>query len=410
MLTALVAAFLGGLILNLMPCVFPVVSLKAFGLLHHQGNGAAARREGAGFMVGVVVTMLALAGVLLAARASGAAIGWGFQLQQPIVISVLALVMLGAALNLFGLFEFGLALQRAGSGTSERGGFIGAALTGALAIVVATPCTGPFMAGAVGYALVQPPAVAMAIFLALAIGFAAPFTLISWNPALARWLPRPGAWMAVLKQALAFPMLGAFAWLAWVLSRQAGANALGTLLACGVALGFVGWLYGLAQRRRLSGKPHRLMYAVVALGLVLITPALAGLRTMPADAPSKQVAAAFSPVAWSPQQIAAQRGKGKAIFVNFTASWCITCQVNDKAALSTQAVKDEIARTGTIYMVADSTNYDDRIEAAIDSFGRGGLPLYVVYPADGGAPRLLPQLLSPSIVIAALDQASGSGR
>lgn len=209
MLTAIAAAFLGGLILNLMPCVFPVISLKALSLIRHHDKPAHARAEGLAFLLGVVVTMLALVGVLLLARAGGASVGWGFQLQSPMVIALLILVMLASALNLFGVFEIGLSLQRAGEVGGNRGGLVGSALTGALAIVVATPCSAPFMASAVGYALTQPPAVSLVIFIALALGFAAPFTLIAFFPVLARVLPAPGAWMMTLKHGLAFPMLGA---------------------------------------------------------------------------------------------------------------------------------------------------------------------------------------------------------
>lgn len=404
MLTALFAAFLGGIILNFMPCVFPVVSLKAFGLLRHDGNTASARSEGLAFLLGVVVTMMLLAGILLAARAGGAAVGWGFQLQSPLVISLLALVILGAALNLLGVFEVGLSLQRAGEISVGRGAFVRSALTGALAIIVATPCSAPFMASAIGYALTQPPTVALAIFFALALGFSAPFTLISLFPALAKRLPRPGAWMNVLKHALAFPMLGAFAWLVWVLAQQAGMTALGVMLAGSVALSFAAWLYGIAQRRQLAGQGYRVMYAVTAALIVAILLPLPGIMKPAATA---DVMASTATVKWTPQAVAEQRGHGKAIFVNFTASWCITCQVNDKTSLSTQAVKEAMARTGTLYMVADSTKFNPDVDDALSQFGQGGLPLYVVYPADGGAPKVLPQVLTPTIVVNALNQASG---
>lgn len=404
MLTALFAAFLGGIILNFMPCVFPVISLKAFGLLRHDGDTASARSEGLAFLFGVTVTMMALAGILLAARAGGAAVGWGFQLQSPLVISLLALVILGAALNLLGVFEVGLSLQRAGEISVGRGAFVRSALTGALAIIVATPCSAPFMASAIGYALVQPAAVSLAIFFALALGFAAPFTLISLFPALAKRLPRPGAWMNILKHALAFPMLGAFAWLVWVLAQQAGTTALGVLLAGSVLLSFAGWLYGIAQRRQLAGRGYRVMYAVTAVLLAAILAPLPGVMKPVASA---DTAANVAPVKWTPQAVAEQRGHGKAIFVNFTASWCITCQVNDKTSLSTQAVKEALARTGTLYMVADSTKFNPDVDDALSQFGQGGLPLYVVYPADGGAPKVLPQVLTPSIVVNALNQAAG---
>lgn len=407
MLTAILAAFLGGVILNFMPCVFPVISLKALGIMRHQGNSASARTEGLGFLAGVIFTMMVLAAVLLALRAGGTAVGWGFQLQSPLVISILALIILGAALNLLGVFEVGLSLQRAGEISLGRGAFVRSALTGALAIIVATPCSAPFMAGAIGYALVQPPAVSLAIFLSLALGFAAPFTVVSLFPAIARRLPRPGAWMDFLKKGLAFPMLGAFAWLVWVLAQQAGTAALAALLACAVIVSFAAWLYGIAQRRRYQGQSYKILLAfTVAFFAVAVAPLPSVMKTGEALT-ARQNTENVTPVKWSPQNVDAMRGHGKAIFVNFTASWCITCQVNDRTSLSTQAVKQAMARTGTVYMVADSTSFNADIDDAMNRFGQGGLPLYVVYPADGSAPKVLPQVLTPSIVVNALDQASG---
>lgn len=407
MLTAILSAFLGGIILNFMPCVFPVISLKALGLLRHQGSSSAARAEGLAFLAGVVVTMMALAGILLAARATGDAVGWGFQLQSPLVIAILALIILGAALNLLGVFEVGLSLQRAGEIEVGRSALVRSALTGVLSIVVATPCSAPFMASAIGYALVQPPAVSLAIFFSLALGFAAPFTLVSLFPQLAKRLPRPGAWMDVLKHGLAFPMFGAYAWLVWVLAQQAGTGALATILACSVLLGFAGWLYGIAQKRRFREKSHKLLYAVTAALLVAVIAPVTGIIQPGAPLPDGQTAAAVTQVKWSPQTVAETRGHGKTIMVDFTASWCITCQVNQRTTLSTTAVKEALLRTGTVYMVADSTKFNPDIDDAMNEFGQGGLPLYVVYPADGSAPKVLPQVLTPSIVVNALNQASG---
>ncbi|MDD7996462.1 UNVERIFIED_ORG: thiol:disulfide interchange protein DsbD [Kosakonia oryzae] len=403
MLTAMLAAFAGGIILNFMPCVFPIISLKALGLIRHVGGPAQTRQEGFGFLLGTVVTMMILAGVLLALRAGGTAVGWGFQLQSPLVIAFLALVILGAALNLLGVFEVGLSLQRAGEIEVERGAFIRAALTGALAIIVATPCAAPFMAGAIGYALVQPPAVALAVFFALALGFAAPFSLISLFPSLGKWLPRPGAWMNTLKRGLAFPMFGAFGWLVWVLAQQAGTTALAAILAASVVVSFAAWLYGMAQQRRFAGRGHKVLFATTAVlllaAIVPLPPVVKSGSTLPA--------AHIAEVKWSPQTVAENRGHGKAIFVNFTASWCITCQVNERTSLSTQAVKTALAQTGTLYMVADSTKFNADIDDALNDLGQGSLPLYVVYPADGSAPKILPQVLTPSIVVNALNQASG---
>ncbi|QJU59981.1 cytochrome C biogenesis protein [Sphingomonas sp. AP4-R1] len=294
-------------------------------------------------------------------------------------------------------------------GEDGREGLAGAALTGALAIIVATPCTAPFMAGALGYALVQPPLVAVAIFVTLALGFAAPFTAVALLPGLATRIPRPGAWMDVVKRVLAFPMLGAAAWLVWVLDQQAGSGALAVVLAAGIGLGFAGWIYGIAQRRHMMGdgaRPLYLLSGVVAAGLVAAVGAL--IAPTAAEAPRTVAqAASEGPVAWSPERLAVLRKEGKPVFVNFTASWCITCQVNDKAALSTAEVHDALSRTGTTYMIADSTRYDPRIDDALAKYGRGGLPLYVVYPADGRPPVILPQLLTRASVVAALEAAAG---
>lgn len=407
MLTAILAAFVGGIILNLMPCVFPVISLKALGILRHEGDAKSARAEGLGFLLGVIFTMLVLAGILLALRAGGTAVGWGFQLQSPMVIAVLALIILGAALNLLGVFEVGLSLQRAGEISVGSGAFVRSALTGALAIVVATPCSAPFMAGAVGYALVQPPLASLAIFLSLAIGFAAPFTLVSLFPAIAKRLPRPGAWMDILKRGLAFPMLGAFAWLVWVLTQQAGTTALLAMLICAVVVSFAAWLYGMAQRRRYIGQSYKALLAVTVVLFIAAVSPLPGVMYVQPSQPDLARVENITQVKWSPQTVEEMRGHGKAIFVDFTASWCITCQVNERTSLSTAAVKQALVSTNTIYMVADSTKFNADIDDAMTAFGQGGLPLYVVYPADGSAPKVLPQVLTPTIVVNALNQASG---
>jgi thiol:disulfide interchange protein DsbD len=316
----------------------------------------------------------------LSRRTAGAAGGWngcwlGFQLQSPLVIAALALVILGASLNLLGVFEVGLSLQRAGEISVGRGAFTRSALTGALAIVVATPCSAPFMAGAVGYALVQTPAVSLGIFLALALGFAAPFTLISLFPAIAERLPRPGAWMDILKRGLAFPMLGAFAWLVWVLTQQAGTTALAALLASAVVVSFAAWLYGMAQRRRYTGQPYKVLLAVTAVLLIAAIGPLPGVMHTQSSQPEVLSAENITRVTWSPQTVEKMRGHGKAIFVDFTASWCITCQVNERTSLSTAAVKQALAETGTVYMVADSTRFNADIDDAMNTFGQGGLPL-----------------------------------
>lgn len=410
---AMAFALLGGLILNLMPCVFPVLSLKAASLAGHGGEARAARAQGLAFLAGVLATFLGLAGLLFVARAGGAAVGWGFQLQSPAVVAGLALVMLAAALNMSGLYEIGTSVQGVGQGLASRGGLVGAAFTGVLAVVVAAPCTAPFMAGALGYALTRPEPEALAVFACLGLGFAAPFTILAFTPALMKRLPRPGPWMDVLKKALAFPMYGAAAWLVWVLSQQAGQIGLARILAAGLVLAFGAWVYGAAQRRRIAGGRSLALYAVAAVALALSVAAVAagGYATARPAGDGASVAAPAEGVPsepWSPERVAALQAQGKPVFVNFTAAWCVTCQVNEKVAFSTGDVAAAFKRTGAVYLVADWTNRDGAIAKALAEHGRVGVPLYLVYGAKGGEPAVLPQLLTPALVADALDTAAGS--
>ena len=408
---ALVFAFLGGLILNLMPCVFPVLSMKAASLAGHAHDGGKARLQGLVFLLGVVTTFLVLAGLLLAVRAGGAAVGWGFQLQSPIVIAGLALLMLLVALNMSGVFEIGTSVQNVGSGASAQGGASGAFFTGALAVVVAAPCTAPFMAGALGYALTQPAIVALAVFLALALGFAAPFVAVTFIPGLLKLLPRPGAWMDVLKKGLAFPMYGAALWLTWVFAQQAGPIALGQVLGAGVLAAFGAWLYGLAQNRRAAGEGSTVSL-VVGLLAVVAAIALAASAALAAKPPTTATTSAEAPAGpglvaetWSPEKVAELRAAGRPILVDFTAAWCVTCQVNEKVALSGAKVAEAFKAKDAVYLKADWTNRDPVIAKALAQFNRVGVPLYVVYPKNGGPPVILPQLLTEGLVIEAIEKA-----
>ncbi len=412
---ALGGAFLGGLILNLMPCVFPILSMKAAALAGHAGETARARAQALAFLGGVVVSFLGLALALEAARAAGAAVGWGFQLQSPAAVALLGLVMLAAALNLSGLFEVGTSAQGLGSGLASRGDLAGSAFTGVLAVVVAAPCTAPFMGPALGFALTQPTPLALAVFLALGLGFAAPFTLLSLSPALIRVLPRPGPWMDLLRKALAFPMYGAAAWLAWVLAQQAGSAGLARMLAAAVVLGFAAWLFGLGQRRATLGRDARAIGleggAAIALAAAVGLVAVGG---GPADNGAARAATApasgeIPSQPWSPDRLAALRASHTPVLVNFTAAWCVTCQVNERVVLSTDEVAQAFKHTGAVYLVADWTRRDGAIAKALSDEGRIGVPLYLVYGADGGPPKVLPQLLTPSLVAQALDHASEPG-
>lgn len=351
-----------------------------------------------------------LAGALLAVRAGGAAVGWGFQLQSPLVIAGLALLMLLVALNMSGIFEIGTSVQGVGAGASAKGGVSGAFFTGALAVVVAAPCTAPFMAGALGYALTQPPVIALGVFLALALGFAAPFVAVTFIPGALKLLPRPGDWMEVLKKGLAFPMYGAALWLVWVFAQQAGPIALGQLLVAGVLAAFGAWLYGLAQARRAVGKGSAVS---MILGLLAVVGALA-LAAASALSAKPPVAAAeastpsgpgLTAEAWSPEKVQALQAEGRPILVDFTAAWCVTCQVNEKVALSGPKVAEAFKAQNAVLLKADWTNRDPVIAKALADFGRVGVPLYLVYPKNGGEPVILPQLLTEGMVIEAIERA-----
>jgi len=402
---ALLFAFLGGLILNLMPCVFPVLSMKAASLASHAHEPRTARLQGIAYLVGVLATFLALAGALIALKAAGQAIGWGFQLQSPAAVAALALVMLLVALNLSGVFEAGTSLQGTGSGLASKQGLAGSALTGVLAVVVAAPCTAPFMASAMGYALTQGAAVSLLIFAALGLGLAAPFVLLSFAPALLRRLPKPGSWMETLRHVLAFPMYGAVAWLVWVLAQQTGPIGLAHALAAGVLAAFAAWLWGHAQRRP-PAPIARGLATVVFLGALAFVGLLALEASAPAAADPASPTAEVPSEAWSPERVAALRAEGRPVFVNFTAAWCVTCQVNERTSLGTKTVAEALTRTNAVYLKGDWTKRDGAIAAALAEHGRAGVPLYLVYGADGSDPVILPQLLTEGMVAEALDKAA----
>ena len=389
-------ALVGGLILNLMPCVFPILAMKAAALAHHAHNRTAARGQGLAFAVGAVTAFLALAVTLVALKQAGAAAGWGFQLQSPAVVAALALLMLLVALNLSGLFEVGTSLQGVGSDLAARAGLTGAFFTGALAVVVAAPCTAPFMGPAIGWALVQPAPETLAVFAALGLGFAAPFVAVAFAPALLTRLPRPGPWMDGFKKALAFPMYGAAAWLLWVLAQQADAEMLARALAGAVLLAAAAWLWGAAQRRRAEGAPAvSLGGAAALLGACALAAAL-----WPAAAPD------VAPEPYSPGRLAALQAEGRPVFVNYTAAWCVSCQVNDRVAISTPGAAAAFRRTRAAYLRADWTRRDPAIAADLARFGRAGVPLYLVYGARGGEPAILPAILTEGVVVRALDAAA----
>lgn len=396
------AAFLGGLILNLMPCVLPVLSIKAASMVRSAHNPAESRLHGLAYLAGVVVCFLGIAVALFALRAAGESVGLGFQLQYPPVTALFALLMFAVGLNLLGLFDIGTSVQGVGGGLAEKNGTSGAFFTGLLAGLVGAPCVGPFMGPAVGVALTQPAPVVIGVFLAIGLGMAAPLVLISFTPALARMLPKPGKWMETFRQALAFPMFLTAIWLLWVLAGQAGANAVVLVVAGAVLLGFGIWL-----ARKIGGKSLGKVVAALVIFGAFLGPAIgSGVLSPPAVANGVQVAEAESED-WSPEKISQLRGEGRVIFVDFTARWCVTCQLN-KASIHSERVVKAFEENNVAFLVADWTNRDEVIAAALAEHDRAGVPLYLVYPADGGAPAVLPQVLTPGVIAKAVAEAAGA--
>jgi thiol:disulfide interchange protein DsbD len=402
LLLALGLALLGGLVLNLMPCVFPVLTIKALSLFQSAGQSRrTVRLHGAAYAAGVLASFAALAALLIALKAGGDSAGWGFQFQSPVFVLLLALLMFAVGLSLSGVFALGGSVTGVGSNLATRAGYSGSFFTGVLATVVATPCTAPFMGAAVGYALTQPATVTMAVFLALGTGLALPYLLLCEWPALQRLLPRPGAWMERLKQALAFPMYASAAWLAWVLTQQAGAQALAVALGCAVVLAFAAWLYD--STRPLGARGH--LAGSVAASLLAIAAVAAGpasLRDVDTAVTAQASSDGWEP--YSPERLQALRDQGKPVFVNLTAAWCITCLVNERVALGTERVESAFALAKVTRLKGDWTRRDERITRLLAEHGRSGVPLYLYYPAGAGsAPTLLPQLLTPDLVVAVLD-------
>jgi thiol:disulfide interchange protein DsbD len=395
-------AILGGLILNLMPCVFPVLSIKAIGLVEQaKKHPAAVRAKGLVFAAGVVSSMLSLAVILLALRAGGEQIGWGFQLQSPLFVTLMVYLLLAVGLNLSGVFEVGGGLAGVGDGLTRGDGYRASFFTGVLTTLVATPCTAPFMAAAVGAALTQSPLVAVVIFASLGVGLSLPYLLLSFAPWLRRALPKPGAWMDTLKQVFAFPMYASAAWLLWVLAQQTSSLGLGAALAGAILIALAAWAY---QKSKFSGLGGRVTAIVTAIAAVLLA-VLLPLRVAGVAAASTGSAAASTPAAdaWQPYdaaRVAEINAAGRPLLVNFTASWCLTCLVNERNAFADSAVQEVFREKGVTLMKGDWTNRDPAITKALSSFGRAGVPLYVVYNAKPGSsePLVLPQLLTANIV------------
>ncbi|MGA9072014.1 MAG: thioredoxin family protein [Terracidiphilus sp.] len=391
-------AFLGGLLLNLMPCVFPVLFLKGLALVN-SGNEERAklRMHGLVYAAGILVSFWALVAVLLGLRAAGSTLGWGFQFQSPVFLALMAGLLFFLGLSLAGQFEIGLTLTSAGGTLAQKQGYTGSFFTGVLAVVVATPCTAPFMGAAVGYALAQSPAVTFAVFTALALGLAAPYVALTLQPAWTRWLPKPGVWMEVLRQAVAVPIFATVIWLAWVLTGAYGSGALVALLGSFLLLAIAGWFLGRWPAKR---------WATVVAAIILLTVVAIAIY-----APKKMVTASemLSPPEaagvwqpWSAEAVSKSQAEGRPVFVDFTASWCLSCQVNERVALQQPEVQQAFAERKVALLRADWTRRDEAITQSLTALGRSGVPAYALYTPGETSPRLLPEVLTPGIVLDAL--------
>ncbi len=401
--SAVLLALLGGVVLNLMPCVFPVLFLKALSLVQSSGEERKRLRlHGLVYTLGIVVSFWVIVAVLLLLRGGGSRFGWGFQLQSPGFVAILALGLFFFALSLAGVFELGLSITSAGDSLTRKQGVAGSFFTGVLATVVATPCVGPFMGVAIGFALAQPAWVTFAVFTALGIGLALPYLAISFFPTLIRWLPKPGAWMELLKQVTALPLFATVIWLVYIYGRLFSGGAPGegvyqsAMLLTGLLVVGVGaWVLGRWPAARTA----------TAIAVVLV---VLGTATPFLERPGKAeaaVAAAWEPFS-QPALDAARRG-GKAVFVDYTAAWCLSCQVNEKLVLNTREVQQKLRDGKFVLMRADWTQYDSSITAALTAVGRSGVPTYVIYPGkSGAAPDVLPELLTKDVVLTAITRDS----
>lgn len=397
LLSALAFAFLGGLILNAMPCVFPILSLKV--LSFATGDPAQHHRHAWWYLAGVVASFLGVASVLASLQNAGQLIGWGFQLQSPSFVIGLAYLFTAMGLSLSGVIHFGGSFMNMGSSLAGQGGNRGSFFTGVLAVIVASPCTAPFMGSALGFALTQPTLLALGVFAALGVGMAFPMVLLSYSATARAWLPKPGPWMETLKELLAFPLYATAVWLLWVAGKQAGIDTMASALAGLVLLALGLYLYRDGVVRK--------MIALTILGAAI---ALASYRA-PLGAEQTSTHLAPGTVAWSPEALAGLRREGVPVFVDVTADWCITCLANEQAVLFTERTRAAFERAGVVYMVADWTNYDEAIGAFVKSHGRNGIPLYVMYPANPQAtPFLLPQLLTFGVLEDALAAVTDSSK
>jgi thiol:disulfide interchange protein/DsbC/DsbD-like thiol-disulfide interchange protein len=400
---ALVLALAGGILLNLMPCVLPVLSIKAFGLVQHARSAPGeVRGEGLAYTLGVLTSFAAIAAALLGIRAAGTEIGWGFQLQSPLFVAAMTYVVFAVGLNLSGVFSFGERIAGATGELSSRGHYAGSFLTGALATLVATPCTAPFMAAALGYAITQPWYRSFAIFEAVGLGMALPYLAIAFSPGLRRFLPKPGAWMLRLKQFLAFPIYGTAVWLSFVLAQEAGELAATAVLAGLVLIGFAAWLFEDVRLAEHGWRRSGLAASALALigAVALLSPA--GIDHSPRAAVSEDTGAGWLP--FSAARLDELLAQGRPVFVDVTADWCITCKLNERVALADRAVVAAFASKGVATLRADWTRQDPAITRILEANGRAGVPLYLFYPRPGRpgerpAAIVLPQILTAVTIL-----------
>jgi thiol:disulfide interchange protein DsbD len=386
------------MILNLMPCVFPVLFLKGLALVQSSGEERSRmRKHGVVYTLGILVSFWIVVGALLVMRAGGQQLGWGFQFQSPLFLALMAMLLFFLGLSLAGQFELGLLLTSAGSSLAQKQGYAGSFFTGVLATVVATPCTAPLMGAAIGFALSQSALVSFAVFTSLALGLAVPYVLLTLRPEWTRVLPKPGAWMEVLKQATSVPIFGTVIWLIWVFTQSAGPNALLGLLTALLLLAVTGWILGRWPAKRMASVAGALVL-LVAVGVSIGT-----VRVLASHPASAQVrGGGLQWEAWTPDAVEKYRSQGKAVFVDFTASWCLSCQVNERVVLDRSDVQAKFTQAGVVLLRADWTQHDDAIAQALAKLGRSGVPTYALYLPGKPEPQVLPEVLTSGIVFDAL--------
>ncbi len=391
---ALLGALLGGMILNLMPCVFPVLAIKVVGFARHGTHQRRQRVGGLAYSAGVVLSFVALGALMLVLRSAGEQLGWGFQLQSPVVVAALAVLFTVIGLNLAGLFEFGQFVPSSLATLEAKNPSVDAFLSGVLAVVIASPCTAPFMGASLGLALSLPPLQALLIFAAIGVGMASPYLAASWSPALAAKLPRPGAWMDTFRHAMAFPMFATVVWLVWVLGQQTGIDGAGALLALLLSLTLVIWALGLQGR-------SRIVITTISIACFALLTSTIGLNVIKPLETSGTTSSTGLWQAWAPGKTDQVLATGAPVFVDFTAAWCVTCQYNKKTTLASAEVLADFATKKVTLLRADWTRRDPAITAALAQLGRNGVPVYVLYQA-GRAPVVLSEILSVAEVRGAL--------